>query len=236
MRRLTFLDNDSKFGRLCTLLGTIIVANLMFIVTLIPVITAGAGFCALYYTMLRLVRYKEINPFSDFFHAFVSNFKQATLAWAAILAVAAFLAVEVRICSFLTGPLQYCVIAVYGAILALALIAMYLFPVMASFAGSLKTQLCNSVCFIGKNIGFAFAIALVNVIPMLATYMNLQLLPLAALRAVAGCRARRGFAFFALVNSITFMRLFDPYLEPLEPEIDEADQRRILEEMRRLES
>lgn len=230
MRRLTFLDNDSKFGRLCTLLGTVIVANLMFIVTLIPVITAGAGFCALYYTMLRLVRYKEINPFSDFFRAFVGNFKQATLAWAAILFLAAFLAVDVRICSFLTGPLHYCIIAVYGAILALALITMYLFPVMASFSGSLKIQLRNSVCFIGKNIGFAFAVVLVNVIPMMATYINLQMLPLAAFLWCMG-----GFAFFALVNSITFMRLFDPYLEPLEPEIDEADQRRILEEMRRLE-
>lgn len=230
MRRLTFLDNDSKFGRLCTLLGTIIVANLMFIVTLIPVITAGAGLCALYFTMLRLVRYKEVNPFSDFFHAFVDNFKQATLAWIAILALAAFLAVDWRICSFITGPLHYCIVVVYGAIIALALIAMYLFPVMASFTGSLKMQLRNSVCFIGKNIGFAFSIALVNVVPMLATYMNLQILPLSAFLWCMG-----GFALFALVNSVTLMRLFDPYLEPLEPDVDEADQRKILEEMRRLE-
>mgnify|MGYP003413410519 CR=1 FL=1 len=38
-----FLDNDSPFGKICTFLGTLIVANLLFVITLIPVITTGAG-------------------------------------------------------------------------------------------------------------------------------------------------------------------------------------------------
>ncbi|MCD8127543.1 MAG: hypothetical protein LUD82_08910 [Clostridiales bacterium] len=38
-----FMDNDSAFGQLMTRCGILIAANLLFILTLLPVVTAGRG-------------------------------------------------------------------------------------------------------------------------------------------------------------------------------------------------
>lgn len=224
------LSNESAFGRLCTLLGTIIVTNLLFIVSLLPIITAGAGLCGLYYSMLKLVRYKEINPFSEFWHGFRDNFKKATLAELAIAALLVFLLVDVRICSFMTGSLRYCVIVVYGALIALAIIAMYLFPVMATFNGRLRDLVKDSLYFAVNNLPGTIVIAFLNVVPMLLTYLNQPMLPLSAF---LWCLC--GFAVIALCNSRIMMRRFQRYLDPLEEDEDAADQKKILEEMRKLE-
>ena len=225
------LSNDSTFGRICTLLGTIIVTNLLFVVSLLPVITAGAGLCGLYYSMLKLVRYKEINPFSEFWHGFRDNFKKGTLAELAVVALLAFLLLDVRICSFMTGAARYCVIVVYGAIIALAVIAMYLFPVIATFNGRLRELVKYSLYFAVNNLPGTLIIAFLNVVPLLLTYVYAAWLPL---WAFLWCMC--GFSVIALCNSRIMMKRFARHLEPLEE--DEqllADQKKILEEMRKLE-
>lgn len=228
--RLAFLNNDSTFGKICTLIGTIILVNLMFVLTLIPLITAGAGFCAMYYSMLKLVRYKEINPFEEFYHGFKDNFKKATLSWIGILALAAFFFVDLRICSYMEGMLKNCVFVVWVGIIALLVISMYLFPVMASFEGKIRTCIKNSVFFIGSNLLYMIVIAFLNVAPMALTYLNLGILPLSAF---IWCVC--GFALIAFVNSMFLMRLFGKYLDPLDEEDEQSNERKILEDMRKLE-
>ncbi len=227
---LGFLDNDSIFGRICTVIGTIIVVNLLFIVTLLPIITAGAGFTAMYYAMLKLARYKEINPFLEFWEGFKSNFKRATLAELIIIALFVFLIVDYRICSQMTGVLSFCILAVYVAMIALTITTMYLFPVMASFYGNIREQIKYSVFFAGSNMLGTICIAALNIIPLLLTYSNPQMLPLAAFLWCIG-----GFAFIALCNSMIMLRRFNPYLDPIEMDEEQADMKKILEDMRRLE-
>lgn len=207
MRRLAFLDNDSKFGLICTWIGTIIAVNLMFIITLIPVATAGAGLCALYYTTLKLVRYKEINPFREFIRGFRENFKTATLAWGLLILFGLFMTVDLKICSLMSGILHNCVYVIYAAGVAAGVIALYLFPVMASFRGGLFASVKNSVFFAGKNILYVFVIACVTTVPMLMTYAYAVMLPL---YAFLWCLF--GFALTAFCNSLLLMRLFTPYL------------------------
>ena len=58
MRELmsSFLSNDSAFGRLMTRCGVVIGANLMFVIFSLPVITIGASYAALEYTLFRMER------------------------------------------------------------------------------------------------------------------------------------------------------------------------------------
>lgn len=224
------LSNESAFGRLCTLLGTLIITNLLFIVSLLPVVTAGAGLCGLYYSMLKLVRYKEINPFSEFWHGFRDNFKKATLAELVLAALLIFLLADLRICSFMGGSAQLCVTIIYGALIALTVIAMYLFPVMATFNGRLRDIVKDSIYFAVNNLPGTLAIAFLNIVPMLLTYLNQPMLPLAAFLWCMG-----GFSVITLCNSRIMMQRFKRYLEPVEEDQEAADQKKILEEMRKLE-
>ncbi|MGI6006188.1 MAG: YesL family protein [Ruminococcus sp.] len=228
--RLSFLNNDSAFGRICTFIGTIVMVNLMFVLTVIPLVTAGAGFCAMYYSMLKLIRYKEINPFSEFFHGFRDNFKKATLSWIGILGLAFFFYADLRICSYMTGILKNCVFVIWIGIVALIFISMYLFPVMASFEGNIRRCIKNSVFFIGSNLLYMILIGFLNIVPMVLTYANLAILPLSAF---IWCLC--GFALIAFINSMFLMRLFEKYLDPLDEHDEKNNEKKILEEMRKLE-
>ena len=64
----SIFDNDSVFGQLMTRCGTIIAANLLFLLFSIPVVTTGAAWTALHYTMMKMLREKEINPFKTFWN------------------------------------------------------------------------------------------------------------------------------------------------------------------------
>lgn len=227
---LHFLDSESTFGRICAFLGSVIVVNLLFILTLIPVVTAGAGLCGLYYAMLRLVRHKEISPVADFFRGFRENFKKATLAFLILAVLAVLLLVELRICPFMPSPLRYCAAALYAGLFVLLVLAVYLFPVMAAFESRLRGLAKLSIFFaVGDPLGTA-GVVLLNVVPLALTYLLPALLPLAAFLWCMG-----GFAFVAFANAAIMMRRFRRYLEPLPSEREEAERKRILEEMKMLE-
>ena len=94
-----FLSNDSSFGKLMTKIGIIIGANLMFVLFSLPVVTMGAAWTALCHVMLKTLRSDGVlNPFRQFWVGFRGNFKQATIAWIAALALVAFGYVDVQIC------------------------------------------------------------------------------------------------------------------------------------------
>ena len=227
---LRFLDNDSPFGRICGFLGTLIAANLMFVVSLIPVITAGAGLCGLYYTMLKLVRYKEVNPFETFWQGFRDNFKRATLTALGIAVLGVILVLDLRISAQMPGLLHYYTTVLYGVLIVVAVLAIYLFPVMAAFEGNMRELLKLSVYFAGGNLPGTLMIAVLYVVPMLLTYSNRAMLPLAAF---LWCLC--GFAVIAFCSSMILMRRFRRHLEPLAHEVQAANERKILEEMRRLD-
>ncbi|MCC8181594.1 MAG: hypothetical protein LIO45_01220, partial [Clostridiales bacterium] len=67
------LDNDSVFGQLMTRCGILIAANLLFVLSLLPVVTAGAGYAALYFTLLTCLREQTCNPFTTSYNKLKVN-------------------------------------------------------------------------------------------------------------------------------------------------------------------
>ena len=78
----------SLYDRIFGFLGQLIALNLLWIVCSLPVITAGASTTALYYCTLKLHKDGDIRVFHDFFKSFKQNFKQSTLIWILMAAVA----------------------------------------------------------------------------------------------------------------------------------------------------
>lgn len=109
MRVLGFLfDTESVFGRFMSKIGIIVVANLMFLLFCIPIVTIGASFTALYHVMLREFRSRnDINPFREFWHGFRTNLKQATICWLAALFLIGFGCLDVYWCRQIGGFFSY---------------------------------------------------------------------------------------------------------------------------------
>ena len=72
-----FLSNDSMFGKVMTKFGTMIVLNILFVISCLPFVTIGPALSALYYSIIEMLRKEEedmvlgtggeINPVTVYF-------------------------------------------------------------------------------------------------------------------------------------------------------------------------
>ena len=208
------ISNESLFGRIMTRIGTVIAANIMFILFSMPVVTAGAAFAALHHTMFKMLRSKDaINPFKQFWKGFTNNFKQATIAWLIALVLIVMGYFNVRICQQaggFIGSLRYGVYAM-GLILFVGLI--YLYPTMAAFSDTLPNLFRNGLYWALKKPFKLLVILFFHFFPMFLTYTDRHFLPLYAF-----LWTMFGFAAIVLLTDVLLLPEFEPHL----PLVDEC--------------
>lgn len=202
-----FLNNDSIFGRVFGFLGQLIALNLLWILCSLPLITAGASTTALYYCVLKLHKDKEVNVFRDFFKSFRQNFKQATFLWLVAAAVAGFLFWERDAIASLPGLMpQIFSLAAAAVCIPLVLTFLYLFPTLAAFENKAVVLVKTAFYFALKNIGFAIAISVITILPMVMTLVDAKMFPIYLLIWLM-----LGFSLTAYGNAWFLWKLFRPY-------------------------
>lgn len=210
----SFLDNNSRFGRLMWRCGVLIGCNLLFVALCFPVVTAGAGYAAMHYTLLKFKRANgQIRFFRTWWQGFKENWKQATAAWLLILLLAAALGLEYYWCCQFTGPMAW---FRYGilALLFLELVAgLYIFPVMVAFSAPLKTLAGYGLMFAAQRPVNLLLILAANVIPFVVTYTFPEQMPT---WAFLWCMF--GFAAVARFTDGLLLKQFIPHL----PKVDAA--------------
>lgn len=204
----SFLSNDSVFGRIMWRCGILIGANLMFVLCCIPVVTIGPGLAAMYHVLLKTLRGDGQLPFfRTWWQGFVSNFRQSITAWLALLLLTGFLLLELFWCTQFPPPVGYFRYALMALLLIVAVVGIYLFPVIAAFRGGLVQLVCNSIFFAVGNPLHLALILFIHVAPLTLTYLYLQILPLTAF---LWCTV--GFSGAAMFCANLLLRQFKPYL------------------------
>ena len=137
---------DSPLMRFLTKIADLMVLNILFCVTSIPLITIGASWTALYSVTLKIVRDEEGSVSRSYFRSFRQNFKQATLLWLGVLVVLALLVLDIRVLNGMAGGTAPGLLRVGVEILALLgiMVLQYLFPSLARFEASLADTLKNA--------------------------------------------------------------------------------------------
>ena len=210
----SFLSNDSVFGRIMWRCGIIIGANLLFIVLSIPIVTIGAAYTAMHYTMLKTLRGNgQIQLFPTFWAGLRQNWKQATIAWLILLVILAVLGLELFWCSQFAGPVRYFGYGLMALMFIAIVVALYLFPTMAAFEATLKQLVMDSIYFAIRRPHYLILILFVNIFPLALTYTSIEFLPLAAF---LWCML--GFGAIAMFTDNLLVKQFKPYL----PEVDAA--------------
>lgn len=206
---MNLLNEDNIIHIFLNKLGDIIVANLLFLVCCIPIITIGPALTALYHCMLRTVKGNNNGTTKTFFRAFKENFRQSLIVWLGLLAVGFILFLNIRFlqntASVVSKPLFYISLGIAGLVIILAL---YIFPVIAAFANTTVNLLKNAYVFAFLHFPSTLAIAVITILPMFMTYRDIKLLPL-----YACCWFFFGFGLTAYVNSLLLYRMFKPFLE-----------------------
>lgn len=144
MKGLFSLENPLMqfLTRACDLM----IINLLFIISCIPVFTVGAAVCGMTKVCQAIVTGDERGIWKLYVSGFKDNFKQATIAWLGTLVVAASLVCYwLLIVNFCRGTLATVLLIVMAvlAIIALSHIV-YLFPLIARYQNSLREHLKNA--------------------------------------------------------------------------------------------
>ena len=80
MRKL-ILDINSPLWRFMGFLGDLVCVNLLFLLTAVPVVTAGASVTAMNAVFFKLREKKDNGLVRDYFRAFAGNFCKSTVIW-----------------------------------------------------------------------------------------------------------------------------------------------------------
>ena len=146
MDRLFNMDN--KFFVFMGRVADLIILNLLCILCCLPIVTAGASVTAMFYVTLKMAKNEEGNITKAFFHSFRENFKQSTKIWLVLLGVGIVLAVDGYALYHLRFENAFWTIltAVFiVAVIAYAVILMYIFPLMARFDNTILAMFKNSI-------------------------------------------------------------------------------------------
>lgn len=209
----SLLSNDSAFGRLMTRCGVIIGGNILFVIFSIPMVTIGASSAALHFVMLKALRGDgQVNPFKAFWKGFRENFLKATAAWLILLAVAAFLFIDLRICTQAGPPLSLLRYPLYAMLVMAGILAVSIFPAIAAFEDTLPHLFRNAFYIVFKRAPVIPVLLFFNFFPLYLTYTDPQMMPLYAFLWVFF-----GYGAIAMLNSYLLLPAMKPWL----PLVDE---------------
>ena len=87
---------DGPLVRGLTLITNLILLNTLFIITSIPLVTMGASVTSLNTMLHRILKGDDGDIIYHYFRIFKSNFKQATVIWAALVLLGVLLFFELQ--------------------------------------------------------------------------------------------------------------------------------------------
>lgn len=197
---------DSPLMRFLTKIADLMVLNILFCVTSIPLITIGASWTALYSVTLKMVRDEEGSVSRSYFRSFRQNFRQATLLWLGVLVV---LALDIRVLNGMAEGTAPGLLRVGVEILALLgiMVLQYLFPSLARFEASLADTLKNA-CMIA--LAHLPKTALMTAAAVGAVWITLIKNTTIAIGLMVWPLI--GFALMAFGNSGILRKIFDNYV------------------------
>lgn len=135
---------ENKFFSFMSLIGDIILLNVLFLITSIPLITIGASTTALYASLKKRIHGHESYIIKDYITLWAVNFKNATIIWCVLLC---FLSLLCLFTGYVAGHLEHLLVVILYCVLFLvfAVMLIYVFPLQATFINTPFTLLRNSL-------------------------------------------------------------------------------------------
>ena len=137
---------DSPLIKLLTKVADLMLVNLCFIISALPLLTIGASLSALNYVTLKMVEDQEVSILHQFWGAFKRNFKQGTALWAIVCGMSAVLFAWYIIIDNLVLLQLAAVLRIFLYLFSAigGMMSIYLFYLQAKFENSLKETLKNA--------------------------------------------------------------------------------------------
>ena len=199
---MNFFSPDSKFAQVMTAVGEMMLLNICWIISSLPLVTMGAANIAMYTVMGRRLRGEGAGTIVPFFRAWRSNLKLGVLFWIPQVLITCSLG------SIFFLPLPTFLKVVAGILLTLVtLVFSIIYPQIARFRNRWFAYLRNGLILTISKFGWA----LLNVLLLLLPVILFLLAPVDFLRF--------GFIWMLFGFSLLFYlsaKILQNVLQPLE--------------------
>lgn len=194
-------------------IGDLMVLNLLYLLTCVPIITIGAATTALYSVCFKFDTDQYRGLIRDYFSAFGSNFKQATILWLIILLCGVCSIFNILFFISLPGWISF-LFVVFCILLAIVLLVFsYAFPLQSRFENKVGTTLKNALILGLGYLPRSIVMTALTTLPVVLLLVNFLTFLQAAFLWVA-----LYFAAAAYANTFLLRKVFAPYLPKPEEE------------------
>lgn len=218
---MRFLRIDGPVFRFLETIANLLILNLLFLICSIPVVSIGPALTATYYVALKMIRKEDAGIFRDFFHSFRQNFKQGLILGLGVTILAALLLADLNVLSYVTaipaGLSKVLLIATVVLLMILAMIAVYLFAVLAQFENTIKELLKWSAILALRHLPVTLIAIVIAAVPVLCMIF----IPALFLQTVMPIMILIGFAGIAYLHAYFYVRVFAYYMPKEEEESEE---------------
>ena len=136
--------NDSKNSPVISFFGDIadlLIAGFLWLLCSIPIVTLGASSCALYYTVVKVIRRKRETVGKAFLHSFKENLGQGCIITILYGLYACVILVFVSVTGDAEGGDPAIIAALLVLVLPFVVTLMYICPVISRFQNGILRQL-----------------------------------------------------------------------------------------------
>lgn len=201
---------DSKFIQVLDKIADIIILNLLFIISCIPVITIGSSITSMYYVTLKMVRDEDSSVIKLFIKSFKENFKVSTIVWGLIILSFGILIIDFKIADLISIKSLSIILRASSIMISIIFILSftYVFPIIARFENSIKNTIINSALMSIQNLHFTAIIVILNLLPIILINIVGSLWPYILFLYIMS-----GFALVSYINSIFLNKIFNKYIK-----------------------
>ena len=202
-------EPDSPIMQFLNRFSSLVILNILFLCTSIPIFTIGASLTALYDVVFRLDTSREGKTVSAYFRAFRKNFRQSTPVWLVFLLMIVTSCINITYFSNMGGSIGHILFVICAVILINCMLVLgYAFPLISQFDNTFVNNLKNSLFLSVANLPRTLIIAVINCFPWALLLMNLY-----AFIQFSFLWFALYFAAAAYFNSRILMKVFDPLKE-----------------------
>lgn len=216
-----FFNMDSGLFRFLSRLADLMILNILFLLTCIPIVTIGASCTALYYVTMKMARDEDAYIARSYFKSFKENFKQATIIWVVALLLIVLLFFDFQILSVMTASFVTVIrIALISVSLIMAMVLLYTFPVLAKFYNSIKNTVKNAFFMSIRHFPKTLLMLAISVGAVVLTFLSAFTLTWGILIWMMF-----GFALISYLHARFFVKIFDMYIpENQEEEVEKTEE------------
>ena len=202
-----FFNPDNPVMEFIAKIFDLVILNLIFIFSCVPIITIGASTSALSYVTLKRVRGEDPYIWRNFWKSFRQNFKQGTLVWIFSILIFIFLGMDFYIINSQNTSLFAVVRILLWIVCAVALsVFLYVFPVISHFVCTTKQALKNALLMTFGHLPYTLMmLALAGLLLFLCSSSSKLFAMIVVLSGICG------FSVVSFVYSIMFDRIFQKY-------------------------